>query len=257
MKTDLHMHTTYCDGNNTPEEMIESAIRRGLDVAGISGHSYMKEDDSYCMSLEGTEQYIAEISELKKKYEDRITVLLGIERDYLSDIDNSRFEYVIGSVHCVGKDGICIPVDWNADVLKQFADRFCGGDMMTVAEMYYENVGGIVERSDCDIIGHFDLITKFIEQEAYPDTNDPRYIAAWKRAVDRIFEAWDRRERGKRANDFCLHEFLGLSDVPIFEINTGAISRGYRTTPYPMPDQVEYIRTKGGVFITNSDSHKA
>ena len=28
--TDLHVHSTWSDGKNTPEEMIEEAIRRGL-----------------------------------------------------------------------------------------------------------------------------------------------------------------------------------------------------------------------------------
>ena len=44
---------------------------------------------------------------------------------------------------------------------------------------------------------------------------------------------------------------------PVFEINTGAISRGYRTVPYPSADQIAYIRSKGGVLILSSDSHAA
>ena len=31
---DLHMHTTYSDGKNTPEEMIMEAIRLRLDTVG-------------------------------------------------------------------------------------------------------------------------------------------------------------------------------------------------------------------------------
>ena len=29
--SDLHTHTSYCDGKDTPEEMIEAAIEKGLD----------------------------------------------------------------------------------------------------------------------------------------------------------------------------------------------------------------------------------
>ena len=36
----LHTHTTYCDGRDTPVEMIESAIAQGFDSIGFSGHSY-------------------------------------------------------------------------------------------------------------------------------------------------------------------------------------------------------------------------
>ena len=38
---DMHTHTTYCDGQNTPEEMIEEAIKKGLqksDFRGIATH---------------------------------------------------------------------------------------------------------------------------------------------------------------------------------------------------------------------------
>ena len=42
---DLHMHTTYCDGKNSPEEMIQSAINMGLKTVGLSGHSYTGIDD--------------------------------------------------------------------------------------------------------------------------------------------------------------------------------------------------------------------
>ena len=43
----------------------------------------------------------------------------------------------------------------------------------------------------------------------------------------------------------------------IFEINTGAISRGYRTAPYPAPFLLEAIRQKGGRVCITSDSHSA
>ena len=41
-----------------------------------------------------------------------------------------------------------------------------------------------------------------------------------------------------------------------FEINTGAISRGYRTEPYPAKDIRDYIRRNGGTLILSSDSHQ-
>ena len=36
---DLHTHTTYSDGRDTPEEMIKEALERGLMCFGISDHS--------------------------------------------------------------------------------------------------------------------------------------------------------------------------------------------------------------------------
>ena len=36
----LHQHCTFCDGKDTPEEMIAYAIEKGFDSIGFSSHSY-------------------------------------------------------------------------------------------------------------------------------------------------------------------------------------------------------------------------
>ena len=274
---DIHMHTVYCDGNDTAEAMILSAIDKGLETAGISGHSYTPHDTSYCMSREGTEQYIREIRGLSEKYSGSIRVLTGIERDMFADIDNGQFDYVIGSLHYLYHSGEFTDVDDDPYKLRDFADRHFGGDMMCLAGLYYDILGDVVSRTDCDVIGHFDLITKFNERfvtdadgavidtrsEEAPegakplfDTSDPVYAAAWKKAADRIFED-TAKQRADHPNRLETLGLLRAGNKPVFEINTGAISRGYRTTPYPAPDQIGYIRSKGGILIMDSDSHSA
>ena len=66
------------------------------------------------------------------------------------------------------------------------------------------------------------------------ETDDPAYISAWQRAADRLLP-------------------LGKP----FEINTGAVSRGWRSAPYPDMRIIEYIREHGGRFILSSDSHSS
>ena len=41
----------------------------------------------------------------------------------------------------------------------------------------------------------------------------------------------------------------------IFEINSGAISRGYRKTPYPAPFLLQEIHDRGGRIMLSSDAH--
>ena len=102
------------------------------------------------------------------------------------------------------------------------------------------------EVTGCHIIGHFDLITKFHEKEPWFDETHPRYRAAVCRALDQIFASWQESRGASRAGS-----------APIFEINTGAISRGWRTTPYPAPWILQEIRARGGQVMINSDSHAA
>ncbi len=47
--SNFHQHTTFSDGKNTPEEVLQSALARGMEAIGFSDHSYTSIDESYCM----------------------------------------------------------------------------------------------------------------------------------------------------------------------------------------------------------------
>ena len=64
----LHTHSTFCDGKNTPEEMILTAIEMGFGSLGFSGHSYNPYSDYGGFSLEKEQLYKKEILRLKEKY---------------------------------------------------------------------------------------------------------------------------------------------------------------------------------------------
>ncbi|MBE6538584.1 MAG: histidinol-phosphatase HisJ family protein [Ruminococcaceae bacterium] len=227
---DLHTHTTYCDGRDTPRDMAEAALELGMKTLGFSGHSYTFFDERYCMSKKGTELYKKEIAALKEEYKGRLNILLGIELDAYSEQSVEGFDYVIGSVHYVKVGGEYLPVDEAARFEGICRDYF-GGDYLAFAEEYYRTVRTLAEKK-IDIIGHIDVITKFNEGGKLFDESDPRYIEASRGAVDALLP-------------------LGIP----FEVNTGAIARGYRTEPYPSASLREYILSKGGKLILSSDSH--
>ena len=226
------MHTIYSDGSATPEDMVLKGIDLGLDEIGISDHSWTFFDISYCMQEKNIEAYSVEIDMLKEKYGEKIKVLKGIEQDYYSTAPTSGYDYAIGSVHYLKIGDIYVPVDESPEILKDAADKYFGGDMLSICELYYDTVSDVVNKTEADIIGHFDLISKFNEKMELYDPGDPRYVSAWKDAADRLL----------------------VSGVP-FEINTGAVSRGYRSMPYPSSEQIKYIQKKGGRFILSSDAH--
>ena len=62
----LHTHSTYCDGKDSIEGMIQSAIAQGFQSVGFSGHSYMYYAPDHSMSLAGTEDYIQEVHAMKE-----------------------------------------------------------------------------------------------------------------------------------------------------------------------------------------------
>ena len=70
---DYHMHTSFCDGRSTPEEMVQSAIDKGLVRMGFSIHAEnFSSGTSIPRTPENFAAYRAEIHRLKEKYADRI-----------------------------------------------------------------------------------------------------------------------------------------------------------------------------------------
>ena len=95
----LHTHTTFCDGDNTPEQLAAAALAAGCGTLGFSGHSHTGFDERYCMSPSGTREYIRQVRQLQAEYAPRLRILLGIEQDYYSEQPAEGYDFVIGSVH--------------------------------------------------------------------------------------------------------------------------------------------------------------
>ncbi len=230
--SDFHVHSAFCDGANTPREMVKAAIEMGMDAIGFSAHSYTFFDESYCLRKKDIPLYQREISALKEEFAGKIRVLLGIEQDVYSAEDTKGYDYVIGSAHYVLKDESFYAVDNSEAEFCALGEKVYGGDYLALCEDYFASVSRLAEKRDITFIGHFDLITKFNEGGKYFDESHPRYIAAWKKAMDAL---------------------LPLK-VP-FEVNTGAMARGCRTTPYPAIPILKAIKENGGKVIFSGDTH--
>ncbi len=232
-KSNLHTHTRFADGKHTAEEVVLAAIDAGMEVLGFSEHSFHAHPTVFGMkSPERQQEYKQEIYRLKDIYADRIKILCGIEQDSLSGIPADVYDYVIGSVHYIQLGGEICAVDHSAQATLDAIKKHCGQDPLMYARAYFEAVARVETDTQCDIVGHFDLLTKFDERAAIFDTSDPRYVKAGLEALDALLE----------------------KDV-IFEVNTGAMSRGYRTTPYPAPIFLRRIAEKRGNVTLSADAH--
>ena len=232
--SDLHVHTIYCDGKSTPEEMVLSAIEKGLKTIGVLGHSYVEFDLECCVALEKEGEFIEELKALKEKYKDKIEVLCGIEQDYFSKPSSYEYDYKIGSVHYFLLNGKYYAIDQSYDDFVSLINSQFNGDYYLAAELYYDMVSKVIEVTKADIIAHIDLITKFNEGDRLFSTKHPRYVNAWQKAIDKLL----------------------THNIP-FEINTGVISRGYKSSPYPSTEILAYLKERGAKFIMNSDAHHA
>jgi histidinol-phosphatase (PHP family) len=111
------------------------------------------------------------------------------------------------------------------------------GDQMQMVRDYYDTVVRHIDQNHSEIVGHFDLITKFNEKQPWLDEDSVEYQAIASKALNDVID--------------IIQTYDGM-----VEINTGAISRNWRTTPYPNPFLLKLLEKRDCPIIITSDSHE-
>lgn len=228
IKSNVHTHTTFCDGKDSMEDMIKAAVEVGFDTLGLSFHSYTAFDPSYC--IRDYLAYMMEFERLKKEYDGRICLLNGVELDLYGERP-SVCDYVIGSVHYFRVGGRHYPVDCRAPGFVKIIEKVFAGDVYAAAELFYREAGELTESVAPDVYGHFDLITCSNAEHGLIDEDNPRYRRAALSAVEKL-------PRGA-----------------VVEVNLGRLFRG-QGGMYPSPWLVRELNARGCRFMLSSDAHK-
>ena len=238
----IHTHTDYCDGNNTSEEMVLAAIYKGMKTVGISSHGPLPFKAKWAVDDDKIQVYINEINNLKKKYKDKIEVLLGMELDYFPDtefehIDKNivnQLDYTIGSIHYLGRydDGTPWTVDGSYDKLLSGIKAVYGGDIKKAVTDYYRHLSKMAEKYKPTVIGHMDLVKKNNKNNLLFDETQAWYKKSVCGCLDSI-------------------KYSGCT----VEINTGAMARGYMIEQYPSNWILEEINNRQIPVVINSDAH--
>lgn len=229
-KQNLHTHSTFCDGKDTPEEMILTALEKGFSSVGFSAHSTTT--SPFSMSAENAALYLPAIQALKETYKDRIDIFCGLEFDVFSGVLPEGYDYVIGSIHYIDTEVGPVGFDQSQEVVSNIINTHFSGDGMAYAKQYYKQLAELPSFGKFDILGHFDIIAKHSENIEFFDMTSKEYRSWATEAAEAI--------AGK---------------IPFFEVNTGAISRGYRTTPYPDPFIIKELKRLGFGAVITSDCH--
>ncbi len=227
--SNLHTHSIYSDGAHTPREIVEQAFSQNMTAIGISDHSYTFFDKTYCIAENKNGEYINELRALKEEYKGRLEVLVGIELDaFSSGYNRADFDYIIGSCHYLNFGDAYVSVDSSLVGVKNAIQKYCDGDSMKFAMKYFDTYTERICAMRPDILGHIDLVSKL-------------------GVVDEESELY----RKKALQTLC--DSLSVSDI--IEMNTGAISRGYKKLPYPARFLLGEIKARKKSIILSSDSH--
>lgn len=228
IKSNVHTHTTFCDGDDSLEDMVKAAIAAGFDTLGLSFHSYTPFDPSYC--IRDYYAYMQEFGRVKELYKGEISLLNGVELDLYGERP-SLCDYVIGSVHYLNVGDRYFPIDHSAHGFKKLIEEVYKGDVFAAIEKFYDQVKQLAKTVAPDVYGHFDYIGCYNTDGSFFDERDARYRRAALSAAD------------------------SLKPGSVVEINLGRLFRG-RGGMYPSPWLVQELNERGCRFMLSSDAHQ-
>lgn len=231
----IHTHTTFCDGKNTPAEMARAAFAAGIKTLGFSGHSYVPAE-KFGIAPEKLAAYAAACRALQQEYKGKMEILCGLEVDAQAlSFPLKKYDYIIGSLHSVqASNGSYTIVDDTPKALQVGIATNFGGSGRCFAAEYYAQLTAFIKKRRPDVIGHFDLLRKFNEDGTFFDEKSTVYRTAALNAL----------------------EELSKLDI-VFEVNTGAMSRGWQKTPYPADFLLLRLCELGARVTLTTDAHSA
>lgn len=226
---DAHMHSSFSgDSDSAPEEMIRSAINKGLPGICFTDHldfDYLQDPELFLLDIPS---YKERILQLQQEYEDIFSINFGIElglQPHLADKNNAiiqahDFDFVIGSSH------VCDTLD------PYYPDFYEGRSEEAAYRRYFESIlENIQAEVDFDVYGHLDYVVRY-----GPNQNKFYSYEKYAEIIDEILKSLIKREKG-------------------IELNTGALSKELQDTN-PTFEVVKRYRELGGEIITvGADAH--
>lgn len=239
-KINFHTHTTFCDGNDSPEQIVQAAINQGIEILGFSGHSMFPFSGKWHIQSKEFDSYVKEIRSLQKEFSDKIKIFLGFEADYYPTltIPDKNFykefnpDFLIGSVHYVATKKGHYSVDASTQRVKRGLEILYDGNTKQAVCEYFQAEREMLRLGNFEILGHADVIRKRNGELHFFDENETWYKDELKLTADEIAKS-------------------GV----IVEVNTGAIARGVMNDFYPSEYFLEILQKKGVPVMVNSDAH--
>ena len=182
MKVDGHIHTPYCPHGSadTFEQYIEKAIKKGFNQLSFTEHAPLPKSFSDPTPLQDSgmkwslvDNYFSELLKIKKMYANDITILIGMEVDFIDGYEDETTTFLndygpllddsILSVHFLKAHDQYTCIDYSKDTYLRFAKSVGGIEHMY--ELYYNTVMKSIQANlglyKPTRIGHPTLIHKF------------------------------------------------------------------------------------------------
>jgi histidinol-phosphatase (PHP family) len=235
MWSNVHTHSSFCDGKGTLEEFSVAAINAPLLSLGFSSHAPLPFSCSWCMRPESFPSYLKEIESL----ENMLPIYKGLEVDFIPEVISpkdfrDRLDFTIGSIHFVDSfpDGKHWEIDGPHDSFLAGLTTIFGSDFQAAASRYFELTREMLRSSAPTIVGHLDKIKI-------------------QNVGNKFFNESDLWYRAEIVNTLNVLKSSGS----ILEVNTRGLYQGKSETCYPSPWVLERALEKNIPVTISSDAH--
>ncbi len=236
-----HTHNLFCDGKNSIEEMVQSAINQKIKAIGISSHSPVNFFNKWSISDDKTKKYREIISVLQQKYEGQIHIFASLEVDYIPKLTNTNeyfsnllnLDYTIGAVHLVRNpnNGGLWFIDGDKKQSQNNMLKIFDGDYKFAVKSYFSQMREMIITQKPDIIAHLDKVAMNTIGVLFEE-----------------YEDWYQNEV-----DLTLQEIKNAGSI--MEINTRGIYKGKWHTTFPSPKIIRKANIMGIPIIISTDAH--
>lgn len=180
-KVNYHTHTTGSDGKLKPEELIKLAIKKKFEILGITDHYYFPPGFRNWGNKYYSDKHYKELKNLKKKYKNKIKVLVNVEFDWLKDYKKwiikealrRKYDYRFISVHFIKIDKEYIPIDYTKKSFQKMVKNIGGAKKLV--KIYYSNLRDAIKTNCFDVVAHMDIIKLWNKNSKYFSENENWY----------------------------------------------------------------------------------
>jgi histidinol-phosphatase (PHP family) len=225
---DYHVHSLHsiC-GKSTIFEMCRKAIELGLVEIGFSDHmEFEPKERGY--GFFNYDNYSSEIESARSLFKDKLVIRKGVEIGYQYCFEeeikkwlrNKEFDFIIGAVHYLNHEFIS----------HQLVAR---SDLKEIYEAYFDEVAQSIESCLFHVIGHFDYVSKYIDNRT-PELHKFNHQEAVRKLMEKMVEKKKYLEQNSKLSvPKGTHSNI-LSSMEIFW---------------------EYIKSGGKLISIGSDAH--
>lgn len=172
-KVNYHTHTAGSDGSLKSEDLIKAAIKKKFNVLGITDHYYFPSGFKDWGNEFYSDEHYDNLNKLKRKYKDKIKILVNVEFDWLKDYkkwikhEATRRKYDLRfiSVHFlkIGKE--YIPIDYSERTFQKMVKD--SGGIKRLVKKYYSSLRKAIKMGCFDVVGHLDIVKIWNKNKKY------------------------------------------------------------------------------------------